>query len=83
MASGLPCIASRIRGNTDLLENVEGGFLCDVEDVSAYAEKINLLANDIVMCETMGENNRITVEKYRNENIIAEIKKIYAAEFGL
>lgn len=27
MASGLPCIASRIRGNVELLENEKGGYL--------------------------------------------------------
>lgn len=83
MASGLPCIASRIRGNTELLEDAEGGFLCDVADVSAYAEKINILANDVVMREAMGKNNRIAVQKFRNENIIAKIKQIYAEEFGI
>lgn len=83
MASGLPCVASRIRGNTDLLEDTAGGFLCEVQDISAYAEKIDFLVNNADIRETMGKRNRIAVQKYRNENIIAEIKQIYAREFGI
>jgi len=83
MASGLPCIASRIRGNTDLLENSEGGFLCDPTDISAYAEKINLLAGDAAMREAMGRNNLIAVQKFSTETVTDEIRKIYAAEFGM
>ncbi len=82
MASGLPCVASRIRGNTDLLENTDGGFLCDTMDIPAYAEKINLLAEDTVMRETMGRNNLITIQKFSTETVTDEIRKIYAAEFG-
>ena len=36
MASGLPCVVSKIRGNTDLLENAEGGFLCDPQNASEF-----------------------------------------------
>ena len=40
MASGLPCVVSNIRGNTDLLENTNSGFLCEATDVLAYTKKI-------------------------------------------
>lgn len=82
MASGLPCVASRIRGNTDLLEGTYGGFLCDTMDIHAYAEKINLLARDAAMRETMGRNNLLTIQKFSTGTAIDEIRKIYAAEFG-
>lgn len=39
MASGLPCVVSNIRGNTDLLENTNSGFLCEATDVLAYTKK--------------------------------------------
>ncbi len=81
MASGLPCIASKIRGNTDLLEGVEGGFLCETMDVSNYAEKIMLLKNDKAMREAMGENNRSTVQKFSTKTVREELKKIYESEF--
>lgn len=77
MASGLPCVASRIRGNTDLLENTEGGYLCDMNDVAAYAEKLNLLASDPVLREKMGRTNLATIQNYSTETVVEEIRKIY------
>ena len=80
MASGLPCVASKIRGNTDLLENTEGGFLCDPHDASEFAEKINLLAANAELREKMGKTNRVTIQKFSTETVIKEMQNIYAAE---
>lgn len=77
MASGLPCITSRIRGNTDLIENTEGGFLCETNDISDYAEKINLLADDKSLRKKMGEKNLINVMKFDIENVKQRIIGIY------
>ncbi len=82
MAFGLPCIASKIRGNTDMLEGTEGGFLCETMDVSAYAEKLNVLANDKSLCETMGKNNLVTIQKFSTETVTDEIRKIYETELN-
>ena len=82
MASGLPCVASRIRGNTDLLVDGEGGYLCDTNDVSAYAEKLNILANDLSMREKMGANNLIAIKKFNVETVTEELRNVYIAEFG-
>lgn len=81
MASGLPCIASRIRGNTDLLDGTDGGFLCNTMDVSAYAEKIKLLAGDAELRKRMGRNNLQTIEKFSTETVTDEIRRIYDTEF--
>ena len=80
MASGLPCIASKIRGNTDLLENTDGGFLCNPSDASEFAEKIKLLADNVELREKMGESNLMTIRKFSAETVIKEMKKIYATE---
>ncbi len=84
MASGLPCVASRIRGNTDLLENTDGGYLCDADDISEYAEKLKLLAADAELRERMGRSNLITIKKFSIETVNEEIRKIYNKElFGV
>lgn len=80
MASGLPCVVSNIRGNTDLLGNGEGGFLCDPHDASDFAEKINILVADDQLREEMGRSNRIAIQKFSTETVIREMQKIYAAE---
>lgn len=82
MASGLPCIASKIRGNTDLLDGTEGGFLCETTDTAAYAEKLKLLANDKDLREVMGKNNLIAIQKFSTETVNEELRKVYEAEFS-
>jgi len=81
MASGLPCIASKIRGNTDLLENTDGGYLCNTDDVFAYAEKINLLASNADLRKKMGRNNLLTIQRFSTETVTEKIRNIYDAEF--
>lgn len=80
MACGLPCVASKIRGNIDLLENTEGGFLCDPQDVSEFAEKINLLATNVELREKMGRTNLMTIQKFSTEIVTKEMQNIYATE---
>lgn len=82
MASGLPCIASKIRGNTDLLDGTEGGFLCETSDVEDYADKLKLLASDKTLREKMGKNNLIAIQNFSTETVETEIRKIYEAEFS-
>lgn len=79
MASGLPCVASKIRGNTDILNGTEDGFLCETNDVDSYAEKIDLLAKDPKMREAMGRNALISVHNFSTNDVIDELGKDYAA----
>ena len=81
MASGLPCVASRIRGNVDLIEDGVNGFLCDPNDAEGFAEKINLLAANAALREKMGGSNRMTIQKFSTETVVKEMQNIYAAEF--
>ena len=78
MASGLPCVASRIRGNTDILSGTEGGFLCEVDDVETYAEKINLLVKAPQMRESMGKNAMISVHNFSTKVVVDELGRDYA-----
>lgn len=78
MASGLPCVASKIRGNTDLLENTNGGFLCETNDYADYAEKLNILAGNRELREEMGRENLETIKKFGIETVTEEANKIYS-----
>lgn len=80
MASGLPCIASKIRGNTDLLDGTEGGYLCESTDYKDFAEKINILAKDKSLRENAGKSNLITIQKFSTDTVSEEIKEIYSEE---
>lgn len=81
MAAGVPVVASRIRGNVDLVEDGVNGFLCDPQDAADFAEKINLLADNVELREKMGNSNRMAIQKFDTEIVIRELQNIYAAEF--
>ena len=77
MATGLPCIASKIRGNVDLVKNGEGGFLNNVKEYKEFANSIQTLANDKELRKRMGEINRENVKKFDTSNVEQELFDIY------
>lgn len=81
MASGLPCIVSKIRGNVDLIEKDKNGFLCETTNASEYAEKITILANNAELCKKMSSNNLLKIKKFSKKTIIRETYQIYDKEF--
>ena len=78
MASGLPCIASRIRGNVDLVEDGENGILCSAKDADAFAKAISILAADPVLRKKMRDNNLEKIKQYDITVVEQEIRAIYA-----
>ena len=81
MASGLPCVASNIRGNVDLIVEGEGGFLKSVNDISGYAESIEYLANNPSVVNSMKEHNLKSIKNYEIKAIIKELENVYSLEF--
>ena len=82
MASGLPCVVSNIRGNTDLLENTNSGFLCEATDVLAYTKKIKKLANYETVRKTMGKNSLVAIQKFNMETVEIAVSKVYKSELN-
>ena len=83
MASGLPCIASKIRGNVDLLEDGKGGYLVPVDDVRVIAEKLRKLSSDVELCKKMAEHNLIRIKDFDTAKVKDIIGKIYREELRL
>lgn len=76
MAAELPCIASRIRGNVDLLENSQ--LLFDPNNVETLIAAINkAMDKNIAKQET--EQNAKSLQSYSTEEVVAEMKKIYTS----
>ena len=78
MASGLPCIASRIRGNTDLLDGTGGGFLCSPCDSKQFADAISKLSENRELREKMSKENLIKIKEYDISVVEKEIENIYS-----
>ena len=82
MASGLPCIVSRIRGNVDLLEDKKGGYLVSVNDVKEITAKLQALASDAELRKKMSEENLIRIKNFDTAKVKKMIGEIYREELG-
>ena len=80
MACGLPCVASNIRGNTDLLASTEREFLCQPDDISEYSKKLKMLISNAELREKIGQDNLQAVEKFGMEAVNNKMRTIYDAE---
>lgn len=79
MAAGLPCIASRIRGNVDLLENSR--YLFEPADESALCQMLKDAANG-VQTEQECAQNREMLKRYEIENVSRCMTEIYREQLG-
>ena len=77
MAAGLPCVASKIRGNVDLISNGKGGFLCKPNDIEMFYIAMLKIVNDKLLRQKMSRINLMTIKEYDLSIVINEISKIY------
>lgn len=78
MASGLPCVVSKIRGNTDLVTNKKGGFLCVPTDSEGFAEAIGTLCGNSSLCEEMSRFNKMKMKEFDVSVVESALRNIYA-----
>lgn len=69
LASGLPVVASKIRGHTDLIVDNENGFLVDLKDNYVAVEEIVSLARNKELYERMSINARKSVHIYDSDTV--------------
>lgn len=81
MASGLPCIASKIRGNSDLISDGVGGFLCNPTDVAAFAHAITVLTKDRELRHRMGQYNLKAIADFDVSKVREALVNVYVREF--
>ena len=77
MACGTPIVASRIRGNVDLVEDGINGFLCDPEDADDFAEKIRILLDDPDLAEIFRNYGLEKIKQHDKKLIAKKMKCIY------
>lgn len=86
MAVGLPVIATRIRGITDLLEHVKGGYLADDWEPENYAVKVRRMfserggRSDVSRehrRQEMGQWNRKKVQEFALPVVEEKMRTIY------
>lgn len=81
MASGLPCIAGKIRGNVDLIKNGDNGYLCKPDSEDDFSKRINKLCSDAAARKEYSENNRRFIMDFSADMVNARMSKIYETVF--
>ncbi|MDD3415805.1 MAG: glycosyltransferase [Lachnospiraceae bacterium] len=76
MASGLPCIVSKIRGNVDLVDQ-EGGILCDPMNINEFKNAIKLFVEDDKLREAFGLHNYDVIQQFDENVVKKKMLKIY------
>ena len=77
MYSGLPLVASGIRGIEDYVENGKNGFLCSPDDSKEFADAICRLKSDTELRKKCSENNRKAVVPYCLDHVKEEVVKLF------
>ena len=80
MACGTPIVASRIRGNVDLIEDGVNGFLCDPKDVTGFTEKIQKILDDPSLAEKFWANSLGKIQQYNVNRVAVQLQHIYSEE---
>ena len=82
MAAGLACVASRVRGNADLIRDGQGGYLFAPEDAAGMAGAIRTLLGDAQMRRRMGACNRDAVQAYSLPAVLDTMAALYRAQLS-
>ena len=77
MAAGLPCVASSIRGNVDLIQDGRNGILVSPTDVNDAKCAIETLLEDESLRLAMRENNMEDIKAFDFENVGKIMMEIY------
>ena len=78
MACGKPIIATNCSSLPELVTDGKGGFLCEMDNVSDFAKKIDILAADSGLRKLMGEYNRDrVVSKFNISKMSREYQSLY------
>ncbi|WP_195855378.1 glycosyltransferase family 4 protein [Aerococcus sp. Group 2] len=77
MGTGLPCITSDIRGNSDLIDHNLGGYLCN-NTVEEYVKEIKSLIEDKHKRLSFGRYNLNKISDFDKNVINQEMEKIYS-----
>ena len=78
MSCGLPCIATRVGGSPEVLQEGRSGILVEPEDPPALAEAIGRLAADRGERERLGQAGRRRVcDHYNMERMLVSYEALY------
>jgi len=79
MHSGLPVVASAVKGNEDLIDHMENGLLYPYGDHKACAESVRFLIENPADAARMAAHGRESVAQYELERVMPQVMALYEA----
>ena len=77
MASGIPIVATKVRGVPEIIKDGENGFLVEPRNSEEIAEKVLLLLNKDELRKRISEKNIEEVKRYHWESIAIRLEEVY------
>ena len=78
MSVGMPVVCSKIRGNTDLITEGEGGYLFDSKNTKTLVEALQrMLATTPAIRESMGAHNVEVMQNFDKSHVNSVMEDIY------
>jgi glycosyltransferase involved in cell wall biosynthesis len=78
MACGLACIATRVGGNCEALQDRHNGFLVEWDDCEAAADRMLELLRDPALAERLGACARESVERsFSPKAVMSQLVQVY------
>jgi glycosyltransferase involved in cell wall biosynthesis len=83
MAAGLPCVATDVGGNRELIEEGRSGFLIPADDPVSAAERILAVLRNPSLARQMGQSARRLVKtRYSVKAMMARLDALYDGLLG-
>ena len=80
MSTGLPVIASKIKGHIDLVNPGENGFLYEYNNINEFCNHVKLLFNDRNLLNNMKIFSHNLSKNYSLESVFPKITRIMMDE---
>jgi glycosyltransferase EpsD len=77
MMCGIPVVASRDKGHAELVDHGVSGFLFPQGNVKDFIDSVTNLSSSPELRQGMGEKSRVKAQKFRIENSLLAMTKIY------
>lgn len=77
LGSGLPCVISKIRGNVDLIQENQGGFLVEPHNIDGFTKGIEYFANNKNKRLECGEFNKEYIKNFDICKVDKIMREIY------
>ena len=82
MSTGLPVIASKIKGHIDLVNPGENGFLYEYNNINEFCNHVKVLFNDRNLLNNMKISSHDLSKNYSLESVFTEITRIMINEIN-